>query len=64
MMTIDLNEIRKRDHAKYMNKLAQKWENWDGLWINQVPKILGKKPERGTHNKNLVSEKPSEAKVL
>jgi hypothetical protein len=53
-----LKEIRKRDLKKTMNKLAQEWEKWEWKWVNDVPVILGSKPDRGTHHKSLVSEEP------
>jgi hypothetical protein len=59
----DLKEIRKRDLTKTMNKLAQEWEKWEWKWVNDVPVILGRKPDRGTHHKSLVSEEPCEVKV-
>jgi hypothetical protein len=41
-----------------MNKLAQEWDKWEWVWDNDVPEIVGRKPERGTHNKSLVDEEP------
>ncbi|MEY3866956.1 MAG: hypothetical protein RLZZ338_847, partial [Cyanobacteriota bacterium] len=59
----DLKEIRKRDLERTMNKLAQKWEKWEWIWVNDVPVILGCKSDKGAHNKSQASEEPCEVKV-
>ncbi|WP_375509693.1 group II intron reverse transcriptase/maturase [uncultured Nostoc sp.] len=34
---IDLKEIRKKDHSKFLEKLSQFWEKVDWEWINDIP---------------------------
>ena len=34
---IDLKEIRKKDHSKFLEKLSQFWERIDWEWINDIP---------------------------
>jgi RNA-directed DNA polymerase len=55
---IDLKKIRELDTKKFRNKLAQEWDKWEWKWVSDVPEILGRKSELGTHNKSLVSEEP------
>ena len=38
---IDLNEIRKKDHSKFLEKLSQFWEKLDWEWINDIPFFKG-----------------------
>ncbi|GET41657.1 RNA-directed DNA polymerase (Reverse transcriptase) [Microseira wollei NIES-4236] len=36
---IDLIKIRKKEHSKNFNKLAQQWEKVEWEWINDIPVI-------------------------
>jgi RNA-directed DNA polymerase len=38
---IDLKEIRKRNHSKFLEKLSQFWEKLDWEWINDIPFFKG-----------------------
>lgn len=38
---IDLKEIRKKDHSKFLDKLSQFWEKLDWEWINDIPFFKG-----------------------
>jgi RNA-directed DNA polymerase len=40
---IDLIEIRKRQHAQNVKKLAQQWDRYEWEWVNDIPMIKGKK---------------------
>lgn len=38
---IDLKEIRKKNHSKFIEKLSQFWEKLDWEWINDIPFFKG-----------------------
>nr|WP_236117106.1 HNH endonuclease signature motif containing protein [Hassalia byssoidea] len=38
---IDLKEIRKKDHSKFLEKLSQFWEKLDWEWVNDIPFFKG-----------------------
>ncbi|WP_375499758.1 HNH endonuclease [uncultured Nostoc sp.] len=38
---INLKEIRKKDHSKFLEKLSQFWEKLDWEWINDIPFFKG-----------------------
>ena len=35
----DLIEIRKKEHSKFLKKLAQQWSKYEWEWINDIPTI-------------------------
>jgi RNA-directed DNA polymerase len=37
----DLIEIRKKEHSKFLEKLAQQWDKYEWEWINDIPTIKG-----------------------
>ncbi|MBG1261744.1 HNH endonuclease [Nostoc commune] len=45
---IDLIEIRKKNHSKFLEKLSQFWEKFDWEWTNDIPffiRLKVRKPE-------------------
>ena len=38
---LDLIEIRKKNHSKFLDKLSQFWEKFDWEWINDIPNLIG-----------------------
>lgn len=40
---LDLMEIRKKDHSKFLEKLSHYWEKFDWEWINDIPTFIGLK---------------------
>jgi RNA-directed DNA polymerase len=39
--SLDLKEIRKKDHSKFLEKLSQFWDKFDWEWINDIPSFIG-----------------------
>lgn len=40
---LDLKEIRKKDHSKFLEKLSQFWNKFNWEWINDIPFFIGQK---------------------
>ena len=38
---LDLKEIRKKDHSRFLEKLSQFWDKFDWEWINDIPNFIG-----------------------
>ena len=47
----DLIEIRKNEHSKYQEKLAQQWEQIDWEWINDIPVIKVERSQKSHNDK-------------
>ncbi len=39
---LDLKEIRRKDHSKFLGKLSQFWEKFDWEWVNDIPNFIGR----------------------
>ena len=39
---LDLKEIRRKDHSKFLEKLSQFWEKFDWEWVNDIPNFIGR----------------------
>lgn len=37
---LDIKEIRKKDHSKFLERLSQFWEKFEWEWINDVPNFI------------------------
>lgn len=48
---IDLKEIRKKNHSKFLEKLSQFWEKFDWEWINDIPFFKGLKVRKPENDK-------------
>jgi RNA-directed DNA polymerase len=40
---IDLKEIRKKDHSKFLDKLSQFWDKFDWEWKEDIPNFISHK---------------------
>ncbi|MHC5673511.1 group II intron reverse transcriptase [Nostoc sp.] len=40
---LDLKEIPKKDHSKFLEKLSQFWNKFNWEWINDIPTFIGQK---------------------
>lgn len=40
---LDLIEIGKKDHSKFLEKLSQYWDKFDWEWINDIPNFMDHK---------------------
>ncbi len=38
---LDIKEIRRKDHSRFLKKLSQFWEKFDWEWINDIPSFIG-----------------------
>ena len=39
---LDLKEIRKKDHSKFLEKLSQFWEKFNWEWVNDIPNFISR----------------------
>jgi len=39
---LDLKEIKRKDHSKFLEKLSQFWEKFDWEWVNDTPNFIGR----------------------
>jgi RNA-directed DNA polymerase len=39
---LDLKEIRKKDHSKFLEKLFQFWDSFDWEWVADIPNFIGR----------------------
>ncbi len=39
---LDLKEIRRKDHFKFLEKLSQFWDSFDWEWVNDIPNFIGR----------------------
>ena len=39
---LDLKEIRRKNHSKFLEKLSQFWEKFDWKWVNDIPNFIGR----------------------
>ena len=39
---LDLKEIKRKDHSKFLEKLSQFWEKFDWEWMNDIPNFIGR----------------------
>ncbi|MBR8841146.1 MAG: HNH endonuclease [Stigonema ocellatum SAG 48.90 = DSM 106950] len=39
---LDLKEIRRKDHSKFLEKLSQFWEKFDWKWVDDIPNFIGR----------------------
>ncbi len=44
--SLDLTEIRKKDHSKFLEKLSLYWEKFDWEWTNDIPNFIGLKARK------------------
>lgn len=49
--SIDLKEIRKKNHSKFLEKLSQFWEKFDWEWTNDIPFFIGLKVRKPENDK-------------
>ena len=47
----DLIEIRKKEHSKFLEKLAQQWDKYEWEWINDIPTIRGQAVKKSNNDK-------------
>ncbi|MHC5820330.1 MAG: group II intron reverse transcriptase/maturase [Nostoc sp.] len=48
---IDLKEIRKKNHSKFLEKLSQFWNKFSWEWINDIPFFKGLKVRKPENDK-------------
>ncbi|GET44213.1 HNH endonuclease [Microseira wollei] len=48
---IDLLETRKKQQSKYIEKLAQQWEQVDWEWVNDIPVIKVERSKKSHNDK-------------
>ncbi len=41
--SLDLKEMKRKNHSKFLEKLSQFWEKFDWEWINDIPNFIGQK---------------------
>jgi len=39
---LDLKEIRKKDHSKFLERLSRFWEKFNWEWVNDIPNFISR----------------------
>ncbi len=39
---LDLKEIKRKNHSKFLEKLSQFWDSFDWEWVNDIPNFIGR----------------------
>jgi RNA-directed DNA polymerase len=40
---LDLKEIRKKSHLKFLDEISQFWDKFDWKWVNDIPSFISRK---------------------
>ena len=39
---LDLKEMKRKDHSKFLEKLSQFWDSFDWKWVKDIPNFIGR----------------------